>query len=153
MINHLIFFIFLLLSAGFYSNIEIQIEGNQGWAAGLPTWRIENRLTKFLLGSKPLTGYHLFFLLFIITIAHLPYGLQIAPFSLQNELRILSFIILFFIVEDFLWFVMNPAFGINKFKAENVWWHDRHWWWIMPREYWIFGPVGLALYILSYTFI
>jgi hypothetical protein len=31
-----------LLMAFFFANVEIQIEGAAGWAANLPTWRIEH---------------------------------------------------------------------------------------------------------------
>lgn len=61
----------------------------------------------------------------------------------------LSFFILFWILEDWLWFVLNPAYGIRKFRKEHVWWHAKDWWWIMPRDYWIFLPVGIWLLVIS----
>ncbi len=149
MTNHLVFFAFLIVVSGFFSLIEIQSEGQNGWAAKCPTWKIENQWTRKFFNGKPLTGYHLYFLLFMIFIAHLPYGLSFVPVSLANELKIISFLIFFFILEDFLWFVFNPAYGIRKFKSENIWWHAPNWWWIMPRDYWIFTPIAMALYILS----
>jgi len=66
-----------------------------------------------------------------------------------GEARVISFIILFWVLEDFLWFAFNPRWGVGKFKKEHIWWHATHWWWIMPRDYWIFVPVGLLLFYVS----
>lgn len=151
MITHMVFILFLLFSAGVFSLIEIQAEGANGWAANFPTWRLDNNLTKRFMNGKPLTGYHLYFFIFMMMMVHLPYGLGFARPSLAGELRIIAYLILFFIVEDFLWFVFNPAFGLKKFKAEYIWWHAPDWWWIMPSGYWIFVPVGSVLYVLSYV--
>jgi hypothetical protein len=35
---------------------------------------------------------------------------------------------------DFLWFVLNPAFGWDNFRPENVWWH-RGWLGRIPIDY------------------
>ena len=151
MTNHLVFFVYLIIASGFFSLIEIQSEGQNGWAAKFPTWKIENQWTRRFLNGKPLTGYHFYFLLFMFCIAHLPYGLGFIPVSLSSELRILAFVTFFFIVEDFLWFVFNPAFGIKKFTPTDIWWHAPNWWWIMPRAYWVYMPIAIALYVLSYV--
>jgi hypothetical protein len=65
------------------------------------------------------------------------------------ESRVIAFIILFWIVEDFLWFVINPAWRISAFRRDRIIWHQHAWWGIMPREYWVFLPVALALYVAS----
>lgn len=148
--NHIIFFLFALLTATLFALTEIQIEGVQGWAASLPTWRVENRWTRLLYGGKPLTGYHFYVLLFVCAMLHLPLALSFTTFSWAVELRLLAFMIFFWILEDFLWFVLNPAFGLKKFKRENIWWHASAWWWIMPRDYWIFFPIGLLCYLASW---
>jgi len=85
----------------------------------------------------------------MLVILHLPYGLSFIAPSWHNESRIISFFILFWVLEDFLWFVLNPAFGIKRFKAERIWWHASTWWWIMPKDYWIFTPIGVGLYWYS----
>ena len=147
--NHIFFFIYLAITSGMFSMLEIQSEGEEGWATNFPTWKKNNKWTRHFYGNRPLTGYHLFFFLFILSISHLPYGLGLVEPTWPYEIRILSFIILFFVIEDFLWFVLNPAFGIRKFKAEHIWWHALQWWWIMPRDYWIYLPIGIGLYIWS----
>lgn len=151
MLLHSLFFAEVLLTATLFALVEIHIEGPDGWASKLPTWRIQNRVTRWLLGCKPLTGYHLYLLLFMFSVLHLPYALDLARPALAYELRILAFMILFWICEDFLWFLLNPAFGWKNFRPEKIWWHAPAWWWIMPRDYWLFFPFGLALYFLSWN--
>jgi hypothetical protein len=143
------FYIGLVLCASLFAMMEIQIEGADGWAAQLPTWRIENRWTRLFFGKRPLTGYHLYVLLFVLLMAHAPYFLAMAVPSWRGEARVVSFIILFWVLEDFLWFAFNPRFGVGKFRKEHIWWHASNWWWIMPRDYWIFVPVGLLLFYVS----
>ena len=147
--NHLLFFGDVLLTSLFFALVEIQIEGPDGWAARLPTWRVDNAWTRRLLGHKPLTGYHLYASAFVVAFLHFPYALNLIPFTWKSEFRILSFMVFFWIVEDFLWFVFNPHFGIRKFRPQYIWWHAHSWWWIVPRDYIIFTPVGLMLYYSS----
>jgi len=45
---------------------EIQIEGRDGWAAGLPAWRKETGLLVKITGGRPVTGYHVYMTLFLI---------------------------------------------------------------------------------------
>jgi len=147
---HLLFGVALLAAATVLARLEIEIEGARGWASGLPTWRVENRWTRLLLGSRALTGYHLYLHLFVLLLLHLPFALSLVPPSWAAELRLLAFLVLFWILEDFLWFVLNPRFGLSRFTRAHVWWHAQSWWGFMPREYWIFLPVGLALYLVSW---
>lgn len=147
---HILFFTFLLAAATLFALLEIQIEGAAGWAAELPAWRFQNRWTRRFLGSRPLTGYHVYFQLFLLLLLHLPYGLSLLRPSLTAELRIISFGLLFWIVEDFLWFVLNPDYGLRAFRRDRIPWHAATWWWFMPRDYWIFAPLGLAAYVASW---
>ncbi|HET9986091.1 MAG TPA: hypothetical protein VFQ38_20995 [Longimicrobiales bacterium] len=150
LMQHLLFAGGLTAAAALFALLEIQIEGREGWAAGLPTWRIRNAWTRRLLGAREVTGYHVYFQLFVLVMAHLPYLVAAVPPSLALELRILAFLILFWVLEDFLWFVFNPAYGLRRFRREEVWWHAATWWGVMPRDYWIFTPIGLALYVWSW---
>ncbi|HEX7117719.1 MAG TPA: hypothetical protein VF212_02970 [Longimicrobiales bacterium] len=150
LLDHLIFFASLIGIAAAFARLEIEIEGGAGWASALPTWRIDNRWTRRLLGGRALTGYHLCAHLFLLLVGHLPYAMAFVRPSLAAEARIASFLVLFWILEDFLWFVYNPAFGIRRFRREHIPWHAASWWWIMPREYWLLPPVALALYAWSW---
>jgi hypothetical protein len=148
--EHLVFVGFLALVAWLFALLEIQIEGRHGWAQNLPTWRIENKWVRAVY-RKPLTGYHLYAQGFVMIMAHCPFGLNLAPWSLPVELRILAFVVLFWILEDFLWFVCNPEFGFRNFHPERISWHRESWWWIAPRDYWVGLPLGITLYLLGMT--
>jgi hypothetical protein len=111
------------------SALEIQIEGKDGWAGKLPTWRPSTSLwyTKAyikLLSGKELTGYHIVFFLLILLMFHIPYVFGV-PFTLFNEVRTLSLMLMVMITEDFMWFVLNPAFGIKRFFSKQVPWHEK----------------------------
>jgi hypothetical protein len=151
MLQHVAFGGYLLAAAWAMARLEVQIEGRNGWARNLPTWRVDNRLTRALFGGRPLTGYHFFFHILVALLVHSPFALGFAPLTVPAELRILSFLILFWLIEDWLWFVVNPAFGPAAFRADRIHWHRSSWWLIMPREYWIAAPIGVGLYILSHT--
>jgi hypothetical protein len=148
-VEHLVFAAYVFATAFAMARVEIEIEGPHGWADKLPTWRISNKWTKLLYGDRPLTGYHLWMQLFVLMMAHLPFALHAWQWSKGQELQVVGFVMLFFIVEDFLWFVLNPAYGIRRFRGEHIWWHKPTWWWIMPRDYWVFSLVGAAIYLLG----
>ena len=128
---------------------EIQIEGAAGWAANLPTWRIEHHpLLDLLWGGRPLTGYHACIFLFMFLVFHLAFFLHARP-SRRLEARVLGSLMVFWIVEDFLWFVLNPAFGLSRFTPASIPWH-RHWWLGVPSDYILFLTAGGLL--LGYSF-
>ncbi len=133
----------------FFAQVEIQIEGAAGWAAGLPTWRIESHwLLDLFWSGRPMTGYHAWVFPFIALVFHLPIFL-LGRWSWRVEARIVAMIMLFWVIEDALWFVLNPAFGWSKFSAGNVEWH-KHWWMGVPVDYWISTVIGIALFVWSY---
>ena len=45
-------FIFSIVMAYIMAKLEIEIEGQHGWAAKLPTWRIKNKFTKLFWGDQ-----------------------------------------------------------------------------------------------------
>lgn len=136
----------LLVLSFLFAKVEIEIEGGDGWAEKLPTWRVQNRLTDLLYGGRPLTGYHLWVQLFVLVFCHVPFAFGL-PITLKNEALVVAFMILFWILEDFLWFVVNPKFGIRKFKASEIWWHRKAWWLVAPREYFVMGALSVFLYL------
>lgn len=137
------------LLAFFFAHVEIEIEGAGGWAANLPTWRIKQHwLLDLLWGGRALTGYHAWVFSFMALVFHLP-AVLLQRWSVRVELRILGALALFWIVEDWLWFVMNPAYGLQRFVPQLVPWH-KHWFGPAPIDYWVFGGVGLALLIWSF---
>lgn len=140
----------LLLLAVVFAQVEIQIEGPHGWAAGLPTWRVESHiLLDIFWGGRPFTGYHLWVFSFMALVFHWPIFL-VGQWNPKLEARILGSLMLFWLVEDFLWFVMNPAYGLGKFSPGFVPWH-KHWLLHVPTDYLVFLVLGLLLLRWSYT--
>lgn len=133
----------------FFAMTEIQIEGGAGWAANLPTWRIEHHwLLDIFWGGRPMTGYHAWVFPFIALFFHFPFFFM-QQWSWRTEARAIGCIMVFWIAEDFLWFVLNPAFGIANFDAAHIPWHI-HWLWFAPVDYWWSLLVGGALLTWSY---
>lgn len=139
---------YILLLAIFFAEVEIQIEGAAGWAANLPTWRIQKHwLLNIFWGGRPMTGYHAWVFPFIALFFHLPVIFN-AQWSWRIEARLIACIMLFWVAEDFLWFVLNPAYGVAKFKPQYVPWHI-HWTGFAPTDYWTMGAIALGLFFAS----
>lgn len=142
------YLLWVLLVAFLFAQVEIQIEGAAGWAAALPTWRIEKHwLLDIMWGGRPLTGYHVWVFSFMALVFHLPMFFA-SHWSWRHESRVLGGLMLFWIAEDFLWFVLNPAFGIAKFDPATIPWH-KHWLLGMPTDYLTFSAFGLLLITAS----
>lgn len=150
--EHLLFIVILVLASFLLAKLEIIIEGPNGWAEKSNTWKIENKLTRLFLGNKPITGYHFYLFSFFIVTCHLVYAINPSLPFLITEARIISFILLLMNLEDFLWFVLNPGFGIRNFRKDKIWWHSSAWWWIAPSGYWVGSMVAFLLYYLSNSF-
>ncbi len=127
-----------------FAKVEIQIEGQHGWATRLPTWRIErHKLLDIFFGGRPLTGYHAWMLFFMLLIFHFP-AVATWTWSWPLEARMLACMIVFWILEDALWFLLNPYWGWRKFRPSDAMWHKRWLWWL-PLDYWVFGVVAAGL--------
>ncbi len=135
--------------AFFFAHVEIEIEGPVGWAASLPSWRIESHwLLDIFWGGRPLTGYHAWVFSFMALVFHLPLAL-VGSWSLRLEARIIGCLCLFWICEDLLWFILNPAFGWARFVPAHVPWH-KSWFAGLPTDYWTFTLVGGCLLAFSF---
>ena len=141
-----VFYFFIL--AILIAILEIQIEGADGWAAKLPAWRAKlggklDKIFKKLSWGKDLTGYHLALNVFLFIFMHWPFVWH-GTWNIWDELEVLAIFVLFMIVWDFLWFVLNPRFSLRKFNNENVWWHNG---WLLgiPVSYWTGILVGILL--------
>jgi hypothetical protein len=131
-----------------FANVEIQIEGGAGWAANLPTWRLDNSWLNLFWGGKTITGYHVWVFSFMTLTFHL--ALFVAgTFTWRLEARIIGAVMVFWIVEDFLWFIFNSAFGFSKFSPEFIPWH-KHWLLGMPVDYILSLTAGVGLIVWSY---
>lgn len=141
--------LWVFVLAVFFAQVEIQIEGANGWGGSLPTWRIKNHwLLDLFWGGRAMTGYHAWVFPFIAIFFHFPI-IWMSQWNWKIQARIAACIIIFWITEDCLWFVMNPAYGISSFNPVLVPWH-RHWLWGTPIDYWIGGVVAILLLCYSY---
>ena len=150
-VAHIFLLIFwVLLLAMFFAKTEIQIEGANGWAASLPTWRIEKHLLLDIFwGGRAMTGYHAWVFSFMFLAFHLPQVI-LGRFSWRVEARCISALMLFWIAEDFLWFVLNPAYGLSRFSQDHISWH-KHWLLGVPSDYLTYMLLGGLL--LSWSFL
>ena len=133
--------------------MEIQIEGKNGWARELPTWRANPnskifRVFSMVMPGKDLTGYHMLFFVLIVMIFHFPY-VQGLPFTLLNWLMTLSLMFLCMLMEDFLWFIFNPAYGMQKFFGNQVPWHERRVFGL-PSDYFMAFGTSLLMSLIAY---
>lgn len=141
---------YVLVLSFFFAMVEIQVEGAAGWAANLPTWRIKAHwLLDVFWGGREMTGYHAWVFTFMALVFHLP-AVLLQRWSIRIEARIIGAVTMFWIGEDWLWFVMNPAYGLARFDPAHVPWH-KHWFGPMPTDYWTMGGIGLALLIGSFV--
>jgi hypothetical protein len=149
----MIWILLLYAYALLFALVEIEIEGAHGWAEKLPTWyRVTPwyaRLLAFVLSGKPATGYHL--MMFPIPIVSFHLGLCFGlPWSWALEARLLAAYVVFNVIWDFLWFVLNPHFGWKNFRKGAVWWHNRRWLGRFPIDYWNGFAVSFAIAALPW---
>ncbi len=119
--------------------LEIEIEGAHGWAEKLPTWRWGPPWYLRLTNGKAMTGYHACLLSLILLFLH---GPLLEGFTWEREARVLSVFFQLAVVWDFLWFVLNPAYGTPRFKPGQVAWF-RSWIGPAPADY--YGGLLLSL--------
>jgi hypothetical protein len=147
MIFHLaVYIVCAAVLAVVFALFEIQIEGKDGWATKLPCWRKEDGLIVKLSGGRPITGYHIVMVSFVILIFHFPF--LFAQWTLATELLVLGLLFETFLLEDFFWFVFNPYFGLKRFKKGEIWWHTQ-WWGPLPSLYYYMISVCVLLIVLS----
>ena len=150
----------------FLAKKEIQTEGEYGWAEKLPTWRIKSgvfvtseqkaiplrgykyHLSRWIvkISGKEITGYHLFLVSFLLFMVHIPlsYLLLFGVYSWRWECVMLSTLPLLLLFEDFLWFVLNPDYGLKKFRKGEISWH-KNWWGPVPDFYWWYAVTAALL--------
>lgn len=146
----ILIFIFILVTAIFLAILEIQIEGPAGWAKNLPTWRsnpkkLYTKIFCFIMNKEELTGYHLSLWALMLLFFHAPLFWGVS-WSISLETDFIASFFLFWVLEDFLWFIFNPAFGIKKFRKKYIPWH-KNWIGPFPREYY----TSIILIIILYS--
>ena len=132
----------VLLAAWLTALLEIQIEGAHGWAARLPTWRYGPPWLKRIMGGKDITGYHVYLVLLQLCFLHFP--VLFVGWSPLLEVTVMSCYFCYAILWDFLWFTLNPHFGLKRFSAGHIWWFSR---WIgpLPSDYYPYLTLSSVL--------
>lgn len=120
------------------AGLEIQIEGAHGWAGDLPCWRPDPeapvaQLWGALMGGKPMTGYHVFAFALWNLLFFIPFCFGV-KLTWSRAAEALMWTHLLAVLEDFLWFVWNPHYGLGRFAPEHIWWHA-DWWGPVPSDY------------------
>lgn len=118
--------IFLFLFAAVYAMIEIEIEGPNGWAEFLPTPQ------KFL---AHLSLYHVVMVCMasLVIGGLLYYRASSARAAAPAESPVKSalchageyifLLVIFFLAQDFLWFVLNPSYTVGRYAKSYIGWH------------------------------
>jgi hypothetical protein len=122
------------------AGVEIEIEAAHGWAERLPTWYRKRGLVATVYGwfmaRRPLTGYHVFQLPLPLLALHLPYFFG-QDWTWGSEAITLAIYFVLAVFWDYLWFVLNPAFTVRRFRKGNVWWFAGPWIWRFPIDYYV----------------
>ena len=134
------------------ASIEIEIEGAHGWAERLPTWFRKRgrvgRIYGWVMGRRPLTGYHVFAFTIPLLLLHLPFVSGV-DWTLAAELRALATYFALAVIWDYLWFVLNPAYTVRRFQRGRVWWFQVPWIWRFPLDYYAGMALSIALAALA----
>ena len=139
MTGNLLNLTFIFLISIFYSLIEIEIEGKDGWMVKIPTPKF------FKFGDKEMTLYHIYMLVLIIISVTFQNKMN---FTLPSFLYSASNVLLFLFLEDIIWFILNPHFTINKYKKENICWHAKQPWILgMPLHNY---TISIIVLLISY---
>ena len=136
---------FWFLLAALVAGLEVEIEGKDGWAYKLPTpYRTRGfaaRVYGTLMAGKPLTVYHAYMFSLMLLVHHAGFFMD-APWSWSAESAALARFLTWAVLWDYLWFVLNPHYGVRGFTKDRVWWH--------AKSRWVFGLFPLD-YLIGWT--
>ena len=132
-------FIWIILGFVAMSFWEAYAEGKYPWASRSVGWKI--KITK----RFTCTGYHTFLLIMITFFLTLP--LIINGWNTKLFGIILSAASLGLVVEDFLWYVVNPVYSFKKFNPKDA----NHYPWIGPVP--VLYVIGIAISLFSWFFL
>ena len=121
--------IFVLVYAALFAMLEIEIEGPHGWAERLPTVPVVGKFT----------GYHCVMNVMVV------FTLLYALLPALGAWATLFFVVGWFLIEDFVWFVLNPSFGICNYTRDKVKWHGPYWPFGIPLH----NFIGLAVMLFA----
>jgi len=139
----LIYILLIFVSIAFW---EAYIEGKNGWASRSVGWKMK----KNIFFTKGITAYH-FWAWIIMIPMFLALPLVIYGWNLKLFGVLATGYFWGAVLEDFLWFVVNPTFQLKNFNSKNVNWHLK---WIklnykieIPASYFVYFIIGLVIWI------
>jgi hypothetical protein len=128
--------------------LEVEIEGAHGWAERLPTWfRTRGpigRTWAVISGGRPATGYHLAMIAMLLLALHYPFAAGV-EWSVAAEVGVIATYLAWVIAWDYLWFVVNPYYGLRRFRRGDVWWYPGPWIGRIPADYALAIGVSIAV--------
>lgn len=142
---------FLFALAVLFGIFEIEAEGKYGWGEKFPTWYRTSGWAKVYttFTNKPLTGYHAALFFVPILIFFWPMVAN-STMSWHGVFHALSLYFAWVVIWDFSWFVLNPYYGIKKFRRDGVWWFSREpWLGCVPSSYVNGWMISLTLAAIS----
>ena len=145
---------FVLAHASLWSWLEVEIEGNEGKAPELPT------SCAFMCWA----WYHICMNIIVMLTVIKSINLHMQHKKQHDNINVSIFvyhififaeytlyILLWFIVEDIVWFMIHPNYGSHKYNKKYIPWH--------ASKLWIFGTfihnwitILLCLIIAAYAF-
>lgn len=138
--------------AGWYASIE-----TMPYMQGLPVWRPNPHLwwTEILFwipnSGRPVNGPDTFGLLFANTALYFAPLLVVFAVDLvvkaeeglilhlveRTWLWLISYVMVWNVIEDWVWYAMNPSFGLSSFNATHIpHWMQHSWFLGFPVQYW-----------------
>lgn len=141
-VNSIMWFLMALFFAAIYATVE----GNKPWAANLDTWRPDPSVwwVKLLYWipclGREVNGFDTFGLVFLCL-----FGLVLIPvwewthsrpMPIHELLELAVYFTAICVIEDFVWYAINPHFGFAKFDAIHT--SGMYNWWLLgfPGQYW-----------------
>ena len=117
--NDILIIVYVMLIYVSIAFWEAYVEGRNAWDKNKYGWKI-NFKTGFL--SRPLTAYHFWCWLIMIPM-FLMLPLVIYGWNRHLFWLLVSCWFLGAVLEDFLWFVVNPEVSIKEFNEKDCKWH------------------------------
>ena len=110
--------VFTLIFATLWAWMEVEMEGKHGWAVNLPT----------ACAFYGWTWYHVSMNVIVLTVMY--YSLRFANFGRKHYqcMYYVLYVAAWFVVEDFAWFMINPHYGIRKYRQRDIFWHASKTW-------------------------
>ena len=148
--NIIIGLLFWYALAVVFAGLEIEAEGKYGWAEKMPTWYrthgVAAKIYGMLMGGKPLTGYHAWMFVMPLFVVHAGFILG-APWSIGREVSMFALFFAWAVLWDFIWFVLNPEYGVKNFRKTKVWWHAKSKWifGLFPHDYLVGWVISVAV--------